>query len=384
MSRQAEVTDTIAASRPEPAPSAAPHGPAGKRGLETRPEFYLLYLIFYFTPWFFQAPPQTDLLIGLAAAIAYIPFYLFVMHGGAPRLALGAAVSLALSLALTPLSGMSGCYAIYAVTTAAAIRPARGAAIAIAVIAPVYLIGSVLLEASVFEIMLTGFISIMAGAGTLAGFNTAERTALREQALQLEAELAAVRERERIARDLHDVLGHTLTTIAVKSDLAVRLMEIDAQAAKREVSEIRDAARTSLRDVRAAVAGMHATTLAAELERARPTLQTAGVALTVDGDAPTLEARADTALGLAVREAVTNIIRHSGARRAQITLSRQGPQARIEIEDDGGGAAPVEGEGLTGMRRRLEALGGGLKTGRGRRGVRLELSAPAQSRLETS
>ncbi|XBQ17051.1 MAG: sensor histidine kinase [Oceanicaulis sp.] len=360
-----------------------PWSVASGEGLDQSPWFYLLYLLFYFTPWFFEAPSRFDAIAGIAVAAAFAPIYLLCMgKGPAPALS-GAAVALALSLILAPLNGLSGNYAIFAVTMAASVRPKRLALAAMGVVALVYLpVSAFLLPVSIFEIALTSFIAVMVGLATMAGFDTAEKMSLKERALRLDAELAAVRERERIARDLHDVLGHTLTTIAVKSDLAGRLMDADPDAARREIAEIRDASRATLRDVRAAVAGMNATTLTAEIERARRSLASAGVALTVSGDAPGLEPRAETALGLSVREAATNIIRHAGAKTARLTLERRESLARIEIEDDGGGAAPVEGEGLTGMRRRLEALGGRLKTGRGETGVRIVAEAPASARLE--
>ena len=380
------MTQDSPVSAPEDAQD--PRGDAARRplaasGLESRSEFYLLYLLFYFTPWFFQAPDRTALIAGLAAAALFAPLYLVTLGKGRVRALAGAAIALALAVGLGPLNGMSGTYAIFAVTMTASVRPPRLALGAMAGIALIYWLFSLLiLPVTLFEVALTSFISVMAGAATLAGFNTAERVSLSERALRLDAELAAVRERERIARDLHDVLGHTLTTIAVKSDLANRLMDSDPDAARREVAEIRDASRATLRDVRAAVAGMNATTLQAEINRARSALESAGVTLTVSGEAPDLEPRADTALGLAVREAATNIIRHSSARAAVLKLCAGNGAARMELEDDGGGSAPVEGEGLTGMRRRLEALGGRLRTERGQAGVRLVAEAPASVRLE--
>ncbi len=379
MTKEIKLTEPVrSAARPPQGPQSSAQG-----GLESRSEFYLLYLLFYFTPWFFEAPDRTGLIAGLAAAAAFIPIYLFTMGKGRERALAGGAIALALAIALGPLNGMSGTYAIFAVTMAASVRPPRLALIAICAIGLVYWPLSLLvLPVPLFEVAITSFISSMAGAATLAGFNTAERVGLSERALRLDAELAAVRERERIARDLHDVLGHTLTTIAVKSDLANRLMDSDPDAARKEIAEIRDASRASLREVRAAVAGMNATTLKVEIERARNALESAGVTLSVKGEAPALEPRADTALGLAMREAATNIIRHSGARSARLTLSAAEGSARFTIEDDGGGGAPVEGEGLTGMRRRLEGLGGSLKISAGAAGVRLIAEAPASTRLE--
>ena len=370
-----------------PAP-AGPEAPAarGRRdsasGLESRPEFYLLYLGFYFTPWFFDAPGRADLIAGIGAALAFAPVYVLCLGGGQARALAGAAFSVALALGLIGFEGMSGTYAIYAVTLAAGVKPPRLALIVMLAAGGIWIAGALALGVSLFELAITSFMSVMAGAATLSGFTATDRAALKERALRLDAELAAVRERERIARDLHDVLGHTLTTIAVKSDLARRLMASDPEGARREVTEIRDAARASLKEVRAAVAGMHRTTLAAEIDRMQASLTAAAIALERTGSCPALWPEAETALGMAVREAATNIVRHSGARSASLAISVSPGRLEIRVEDDGGGNAPVEGEGLTGLRRRLESVGGALKTGRGERGVRLVMTAPLTPQRE--
>jgi len=365
--------------------------PERKRGLEERPVFYLLYILFYFTPWFFLAPTQADVVVGIGAVAVFSGVYLYAM-ARSTAWALGAAgFALALALGLTPFYGMSGTFGIYAVTLCASIRPGRRALMAMACALAIYIFGSLFLTfgppaiaISPFEIAITGFLAVMAGVASWAGFNTSERVDLRERALRLDAELAAVRERERIARDLHDVLGHTLTTIAVKSDLAARLLGDDDTAARREIEEIRDASRATLKEVRAAVSGMHRTSITAELDRARAALSSAGIALDVDGVPPSLPAPHASALGLALREAATNAVRHSGARRLRVALSASDQAARLVVEDDGGGEAPEPGDGLSGMRRRLEVLGGRLEIGRGENGVRLTMHMPVKTALEGS
>lgn len=374
--------DAPMTAKSEPRADCTPDRGSSLQGLEGKSAFYLLYLLFYFTPWFFQTPTWAEAVIGVAAALFMIPVYLLTMAAGTVRTIIGVAIALSLAVALGPLNGMSGTFAIYAVTLAASLRPTRLILIVMAIVAPIYWIGSLLLNTLLFEVAITSFIGVMAGTATWAGFNTAARMSVREKSLRLDAELAAVRERERIARDLHDVLGHTLTTIAVKSDLAGRLLDADHAAARQEILEIRDAARTSLRDVRAAVAGMNATTLSKEIDRARSALETAGIALDVRGDRPDLSGPINTGLGLALREAITNIIRHSNASGAQVVFAQTEGQLTITVEDNGEGPAPSEGEGLNGMRRRLELLGGHLETGRGEKGVRLVLQIPIQDRIE--
>jgi two-component system sensor histidine kinase DesK len=174
-------------------------------------------------------------------------------------------------------------------------------------------------------------------------------------------QLAAVAERERIARDLHDVLGHTLSVIVLKSELAGRLIDRDPQRAAQEIADVERTARTALSEVRAAIGGYRSQGLPAEMELARNTLQAAGVALACESPLPQFHAAEETVLCLAVREAVTNIVRHAQAThcRMRFTTSADGYHTLL-ITDDGGHPKLHEGNGLRGMRERVQSLGGRL------------------------
>jgi two-component system sensor histidine kinase DesK len=192
-------------------------------------------------------------------------------------------------------------------------------------------------------------------------------------ALQENLALAAVAERERIARDLHDVLGHTLSVIVLKAELASRLLTStiptpDPGRAVTEIADVERIARTALAEVREAIGGYRARGLAAEIEAARLTLDAAGVTLRFDS-APTaataLSAQEETALALALREAVTNIVRHSRATACRLCFVKDDNRRRLVIEDNGTtpnrqSALIREGNGLRGMRERIESLGGQL------------------------
>jgi two-component system sensor histidine kinase DesK len=169
--------------------------------------------------------------------------------------------------------------------------------------------------------------------------------------------LAATAERERIGRDLHDLLGHTLSLIALKSELANRLWERDPHAARREVQEVERVTRDALAQVRRAVTGIRAAGLAAELASARLLLESAGVAFRYELAEISLPVDLETALALAVREAATNIQRHARAVSASLRTWREGDTLHLEVRDDGRGGALVPGNGLTGMRERLAAFG---------------------------
>jgi two-component system sensor histidine kinase DesK len=189
------------------------------------------------------------------------------------------------------------------------------------------------------------------------------------------ARLAVAEERTRIARDLHDLLGHTLSLIALKSELAGRLLPENPARAGEEIRDIETVARDSLREVREAVAGYRLATLSAELAGSRVLLEAAGIACDVQRDVAFLPESADEPLGWAVREGVTNVIRHSGASQCWIRTRHVGDEFGIEILDDGRGAdrpavadrgarGSRVGHGLAGLAERASVLGGRLEAGR--------------------
>lgn len=189
--------------------------------------------------------------------------------------------------------------------------------------------------------------------------------------------LGATAERERIGRDLHDLLGHTLSLVALKSELAARLVERDVVAAGREMREVERVAREALAEVRAAVSGLRAPQLLAELASARLLLETAGIMVDSCTDIADLPPAMDAALAMVLREAATNILRHAQATRVVIHLEREAKHVRLCIEDDGCGGVLREGNGLNGMRERLHALGGALRIeAPGERGTRLCAELP--------
>lgn len=224
-------------------------------------------------------------------------------------------------------------------------------------------------------------------------------------ALEENLALAAVAERERIARDLHDVLGHTLSVIVLKSELASRLLTStipppDPSRAAAEIADVERIARTALAEVREAIGGYRARGLAAEIEAARLTLDAAGVTLVTDerpdvsgsshswaADAnarptPALSMQEETALALVLREAVTNIVRHSRATTCRLRFLTEDNQRRLVIEDNGANASGDsalirEGNGLRGMRERIESLGGHLALQRDG-GTRLLIELPVR------
>ncbi|MEP6634212.1 MAG: sensor histidine kinase, partial [Luteimonas sp.] len=171
--------------------------------------------------------------------------------------------------------------------------------------------------------------------------------------------LAATAERERIGRDLHDLLGHTLSLITLKLELGRKLLDRDPPAARREFEEAERVARHALAEVRSAVTGIRSTDLAAELASARLLLESSRVHMEYESP-PGLPPDIERGLSLVLREAVTNIARHADAGRAHIEFAVEGNAVQMRITDDGRGGIATDGNGLSGMRERVAALGGTL------------------------
>jgi len=188
--------------------------------------------------------------------------------------------------------------------------------------------------------------------------------------------MAKIAERERIARDLHDLLGHTLSLIVLKSELASKLAENDPARAAREIRDVERISRDALAQVRAAVRGYRSTGLMAEVDHARATLETAGIGFDCEMEKVSVPASEESVLVLAVREAVTNIVRHSAATKCRVRFLRTTSGYELRVEDDGRGGMAEEGSGLCGMRERVESLGGTLERD-GVAGTRLVIRIPA-------
>jgi two-component system, NarL family, sensor histidine kinase DesK len=223
------------------------------------------------------------------------------------------------------------------------------------------------------------FLLVLIGAGNIFFAEQKRADCKLRRAQEENVALAAVAERERIARDLHDVLGHTLSVIVLKAELAGRLLQLDPERAAQEIADVERTARTALSEVREAIGGYRSQGLTAEMEQARKTLQSAGVALSCESPIPQLNPAEETVLCLAVREAITNIVRHAQAAhcRMTFTISDDGFYTLL-ITDDGGRANLQEGNGLRGMRERVQSLGGRLSV-TADPGVTLRIELPPSS-----
>ncbi|NAZ82605.1 hypothetical protein GTR02_12320 [Kineococcus sp. R8] len=180
------------------------------------------------------------------------------------------------------------------------------------------------------------------------------------------ARLAVAEERGRFSRDLHDLLGHSLTVITLKAELAGRLLELDPARAATEVADVERLARTALADVRSALEGFREVTVATELAAAGQALAAAGVEAHLPGAVDEVAEETSELFGWVVREGVTNVVRHSGARHCWIELTA----SSVAVCDDGTGPRPGagDGHGIGGLADRVQRAGGALTVGRSAQG----------------
>ncbi|MFF1693987.1 sensor histidine kinase [Streptomyces sp. NPDC058257] len=291
------------------------------------------------------------------------------------------ALAITLSFAFgTPWLGLF----VYVAVSAGAVLPMRHAAWAIPAVTGVMILIGLRTDSVADLLGSLAVLTVLVGFA-MTGVRELVRTTIElRQARATVAQLAANEERLRLARDLHDLLGHSLSLITLKSELAGRMLPAHPDKAAQQVADIEQVSRQALVDVREAVSGYRRRTLTGELAGARTALTAAGVVADVPLEAPAVlpAEEGETALAWALREAVTNVVRHSGARRCTVAFTSRhtldGPVIELSVEDDGtGGSAAAQGNGLTGLTERVEAVGGILDVGPGaRRGFRLTARVP--------
>jgi two-component system sensor histidine kinase DesK len=360
------------AAAPRPAEAGAVDGHVGKQLV------YLVYLAMYPIPWFFRPPTPVALAVSGIGIAVFIAVYLHAVVTRPRSLRVYVVASVLIGFALSPFGGVWAVFNVYASSFAGRLTPRRRMIFAMLAVQASLLAFGLITHQPLFNWLPGIFFGVMTGFGTAWHADVEARNRDLQAAQGEVRAMAASAERERIGRDLHDLLGHTLTLVAVKADLAARLSERDPAGARREMEEVAQAAREALGEVRAAVSGMAGAAFAVELDRAKRALAAAQVQAEVTAEATLGDPAREAVLAMALREAVTNVIRHSGARHCRIALDA-GPEGalRLSVEDDGRGGEILEGSGLRGMRIRLMAAGGDLQIRSDGAGARLLASLPA-------
>src|SRR5213592_2277305 len=292
------------------------------------------------------------LLIGLAIIWAF--FWLRIIAGPDRRYIVAAIVAATLILVVFTLRTppQYGSLFLYAVIMGGAAFPWRRGLIAVVILSVLAAVIELARGESVTTSTGQLLNELLVGFAAVAGRLLVEANQQLSQAREQIARLAVGEERLRFARDLHDLLGHSLSVIALKSELAGRLIKSTPGLAAHEVDDIESVARDALREVREAVAGYRQPSLKAELAGACEALTAAGVELRAEEDHPALPAAVEAVLAWTVREGVTNVMRHSQAKRCAIRITSRDGRASVDVIDDGRGGFPEAGSGLRGLEER--------------------------------
>ena len=344
------------------------------------PLIWLAYLPLFFIPWYFEPPPQPQMIWGFVGIGVFLVLYF--LGGSAKGLTLIALATTILLLSFALLFTQSNwtVIGVYAAAMIGNLRPAWRAGMFVGAFAAATAAIGLIAGQHPFYWGIGVFMIIMIGIATISRSVLEDKNRSLLKAQDEVKRLAATAERERIGRDLHDLLGRTLTLIAIKADLSVKLNAREPAKAEAEMREVAGAAREALAEVRAAVAGMTNATLGREIAGAQRALAAAGIACIVEGEVDQIDQGASAVLAMALREAVTNVIRHSGAKTCTIALKRRENAINLTISDDGDGAAIREGGGLGGIRARLAAAGGELAVSGDGSGARIVAQLPMETK----
>lgn len=348
------------------------------------PYVWLVFLSFFFVHPILDHVSRREWLVTLLGTAVFLVFYsgVFACKGKWTLLCLAGIALLGIGFApFTP--GASVFFIYVAAFIGPVVEKPRTAFILLGVLLAVVGLESWLLHLP-NQFWITTFV-VSIGVG-IADIHFAERNRADAKLRMAHSEiehLAKVAERERIARDLHDVLGHTLSVIILKSELAGKLIDRDSERAKNEIGDVERTAREALAEVRHTIRGYRSQSLEAELKRAKAALETAGLTVKSEAADVTLTPVQESVIAMVVREAVTNVVRHAQARNFALRLAPVNGNCLLEIQDDGQGGNQIEGNGLLGMRERIEALGGTMQRDT-TAGTRLSIQFPLTSSREKS
>lgn len=345
-------------------------------GLGWLPYVWLVYLSFFFIRYYYVTPGTIEAALAALSILVFLALYFHAWWLRGWALVPHIAGMTLIGIAWAPINPGANVFFIFAASFAGFLGPRRRAMAAIGLVVAAAVVMAWSWQQSPVFWMPALLFSVLIGVVNIYYAGQARKDAALRMSQAEVRQLAQVAERERISRDLHDLLGHTLSVITLKAELAGRLMQRDPERARAEIADVEGVSRAALAQVREAVSGMRKRGLASELEHAGLALKAAGIVLQVDGAVPPLPPAREAVLALVLREAVTNVIRHSGAFNCMIRFRLGAGELALEIHDDGrGGSEVAAGSGIDGMRARLAGVGGWLDIN-GDSGTRLQARVP--------
>jgi two-component system, NarL family, sensor histidine kinase DesK len=327
------------------------------------PYLWLVYLAFFFIRYAYVPPGIGEWTAVLASLAIFLLLYFSAYWRRGWALIPNIAGIAMIGVAWAPANIGAGVFFIYAAAFAGQLGPTPRALFGIGAVIASALLTALAWQPNVQFWMPAVLFGALVGVINLYYAGQSRRDAALRLSQQEVRQLAAVAERERISRDLHDLLGHTLSLITLKAELAGRLLARDPGRAAAEIAEVEQVSRATLAQVREAVGGIRGRGLAGEIAHARLALKAAGVRLEQQGEPPSLPPAHEAVLAMVLREAVTNVVRHAQAQHCRLLLQVSSDELLLELRDDGRGGRITPGTGIDGMRQRLAAVGGRLEVG---------------------
>jgi two-component system sensor histidine kinase DesK len=352
------------------------------------PYLWAMSLTFLLFKYFYSAVSAFELGMVAVSVVLFLPLYLYSFWTGGRTAVACILAACVFGMLWAPHNSGAGTFFIFAAGMCGRLAPGRNAPRMLAlVLALATATGYLLAENGPAFLLAPWAIGLSVGVASImeGGLRASRKQLLRKQ--EEVEHIARIAERERISRDLHDLLGHSLSLITLKAELAGKLAGRDIEACRREIADVETTARRALAEVRTAVTGYRDSGLSGALASARASLAAAGVELREEVQQFALAPALEHVLALALREAVTNVVRHAGATRCTVGLALEEGSAVLRVIDDGdrlrADGEVCVGNGLTGMRERALAAGGKLSI-KVDKGLRLELRLPVNETKEAA
>ncbi|MFZ6723784.1 sensor histidine kinase [Undibacterium sp. Ji49W] len=341
--------------------------------------FWLALLGCFLFKYTKEYPQNDELLMVLATFASFVPLFLYSLRVDDWRLFACIIVTTMIGIVWAPYNAGAAVFVIFSVGMCSRLANHRCAYAALYIVCAILLTADAVFQLPSHFLLPTLLFCLPVGIVSILvekNIRTNEKLFRKQEEVE---NLARLAERERISRDIHDVLGHTLSVIALKADLARKLIKTDLAACANELTDIEQSARETLGEVRSTVRNNRANSLELELHLAKKALNAAEVKMIALIEQCTIPLALENVIALSLREAITNIIRHAKATKCKITLSSDSQYIKLMVADDGMAThrdfTIKKGSGLTGMTERIHALQGTLNIHHAH-GMTIEISLP--------
>ncbi|MGQ8364158.1 histidine kinase [Glaciecola sp. 1036] len=346
-----------------------------RRQLGFLPYVWLLYLALYYFNFFFKLPSPPELILSILATLVFLVLYFSAYRRQGLALALHILAFFLIGALCVFINLGASVFMVYAASFCAQFPNAKHGFTGVLLI-----IVGIGLYALIFQLPLVFyapamFFALLVGGTNIYFADTARKNFIIKKSQQEIQQLATIAERERIARDLHDLIGHTFSLITRKAELAQKLLKIDVQKAESELADIENESRQALSQVREAVSGYRTTTLENELTAAKYLCEAAELEFQSDIPQLDLPDHINHAFAYILKEAMTNICRHSEASIVRVLLNSKDQHLMFYIQDNGNAQDLSYGNGLTGIKERVESLNGEFSVNIDN-GVKLQIEVP--------